>query len=87
MNHISDMFGKLKSAFINQSDKKTAVILACAETTGVNLKPEQIEINNKTLRLMVSSSAKTTIFLKIINIFIFINLNIIKDMFKKYFLY
>jgi|CXWK01.1.fsa_nt_gi vacuolar-type H+-ATPase subunit B/Vma2 len=64
MNHISDMFGKLKSAFINQSDKKTAVILACAETTGVNLKPEQIEINNKTLRLMVSSSAKTTIFLK-----------------------
>jgi len=64
MNHINDLFSKLKSSFAAHSHKKAAVILACAEQAKVNLEESQIEINGSYVKLTASSSAKSAVFMR-----------------------
>ena len=64
MNHIDNFFSKLKSTFANQANKKEIISSACLRHSAVNLHPSQIEIQDRVVRLNVSSAAKSAIFLK-----------------------
>jgi hypothetical protein len=63
MNHINDLFSKLKSSFAAHSHKKAAVIGVCLEKAKVNLEESQIEINGSYVKLSISSAAKSAIFM------------------------
>jgi hypothetical protein len=64
MNHIGDLFSKIKSSFVNISNKKDVVVAVCKEKAGIELKNEQIEIQGKVIRLNISSGAKSVVFIK-----------------------
>lgn len=63
MNHIGGFFNKLARAFADSNARKQIVISACKNAAKVDVLPEQIEIQGKTVRLSVSPGARSVIFL------------------------
>ncbi len=64
MNHINDLFSKLKSSFATQANKKEVFSLACLKFSGAKLTDAEIEINGQFVRLNTNPSAKSAIFMK-----------------------
>lgn len=64
MNHISDLFNRLKKAFSDLNSQKEVICNACSEIAKVGIEPEQIEIQNGVVKLNINPSARMTIFMK-----------------------
>ena len=64
MNHINDLFSKLKSSFATYNNKKEIVIAVCLKHAGTKLADSEIEINSQFVRLNANPSAKSAIFMK-----------------------
>lgn len=64
MNHISDLFSKLKGNFASQAGKKEQVIEVCMDVAKVSLKIDEIEVHPKYIKITTNPSARSVIFMK-----------------------
>lgn len=64
MDQISLFLKKYENLGFKELDLKRRIISVVKEETGLELKNDDIQINEKTIRLNVSGAAKAEIFLK-----------------------
>lgn len=64
MDHIGNLFSRLKTAFSDLESKKEIITTSCATIAGIKLTPEQINIDSKIIRLDISPAAKSALFMK-----------------------
>lgn len=63
MDHINGFLRRLKNTLTAQADKKQIISSVCLERAGVQVQPNQIVIQNRTIKLNISPAAKSAIFL------------------------
>lgn len=64
MDHIGSLFSRLKKAFSELDDSKEVVVKVCNELVGLDLKKDNVEFVNGIIKLDISPSARSNLYMR-----------------------